>query len=785
MFKNYLKIALRNLARQKGNSFINITGLAIGMTCSMLILMWVQHELSYDTFHENANDIYRVVENQYYAGGQIFPVAVTPSPLAPALKEQFPEIVRSTRFSFRSLTIKKDDKIFTEGVAFADPDIFEIFTIPFIKGSPEAALTQPHSVVLTQDAAEKYFGQEEAVGQVLRLDNRHDFLVAGVIKNIPDNSHLKYDILAPFIYLQELGSSMERWGSNWCYTYVRLQKDTPYQEVDKKIIDLIKKNNEGSVTEIYLQPLTKIHLHSSGKYTADIGGHGDVQYVRIFSAIAVFVLLIACINFMNLATARSEKRAREVGLRKVVGAHRYQLIGQFFGEAILLSLLAFLFALIFAELLLPVFGDLSGKALALERLETFMLFGFFAIAVLCGIVSGSYPALYLSSFKPVATLKGSKSSQTGGSSFRKTLVVLQFALSVIMIVGTLVVSRQMEYIRNKNLGLDKENLGYVWMSKAFRQKSDAAKQELLKNPNITSITRTSQLPTYVGNSTSGWEWEGKDPADEVLMHTLNVDEDYVKTFKMEIAEGRFFSRDFSADSLAVVVNEKAIEIMGMPSAVGKRISLEADDFTIIGVVKNFHFKPVRTAIEPLVVFLDRNRYYAMVMRTRPENISGTIEFVEKTYRKFNADTPFNFNFLDQDYDNLYRVEQRIGTLSGYAAIIAILIASLGLYGLASYMAEQRTKEIGIRKVLGATGSSLVLLLSRNFIILASIANLIAWPVAYYVMSGWLQNYAYHTTLDIGIFIVAAILAFVIVLVTVSYQAIRAALANPVESLRYE
>ncbi len=785
MLKNYLKITWRNLVRQKANSFINITGLAIGMTCSMLILLWVQHELSYDTFHENANDIYRVVENQYYAGGEIFPVAVTPSPLAPALKAQFPEIIKATRFNFTSLTIKKDDKIFTEGVAFADPDIFEIFTIPFVKGNAATALSAPHSIVLTEEAAEKYFGADEPLGQVLRISHRDDFLVTGVIKNIPENSHLKYDLLAPFIYLQELGNSMENWNNNWCYTYVLLQKNTPPYEVDKKIIDLIKKNNENDATEIYLQPLTEIHLYSSGKYTADIGGHGDIQYVRIFSVIAIFVLLIACINFMNLATARSEKRAKEVGLRKVVGAQRHQLINQFFSEAIILSLLAFLVALMLTETLLPIFNDLSGKTLSLSRLETGLFFGFFAIALLCGLVSGSYPAFYLSSFNPIATIKSSRSSQAGGSLFRKLLVVFQFALSVIMIIGTLVVSRQMDYIRNINLGLEKENIGYVWMAGEFRKKSEAAKQELLKNPNITAITRANQLPTYVGNSSSDWEWEGKDPSDEVLLHALNVDEDYATTFKMEMAEGRFFSREFPADSLAVVVNETAAKVMGMPAPVGKRLSSGAENFTIIGVIKDFHFKPVRTKIEPLVMLRLPDQYYAMMVRTRPEDIAATVAFVEKTYKTFNAETPFHFNFLDQDYDNLYRAEQRAGKLSGYFSIIAILIASLGLYGLASYMAEQRTKEIGIRKVLGASVPILFLLLSKNFLMLAGIANLIAWPVAYFVMSGWLQNYAYRISLNVAIFVAAAVLAMIVVLATVSYQALKAALANPVEALRYE
>ncbi|MBI3110435.1 MAG: ABC transporter permease [Ignavibacteriales bacterium] len=781
MLKNYLKISWRNLVRQKASSFINITGLTIGMTCSMLILMWVQHELSYDRFNQNANDIYRVVENQYYAGGQVFPVAVTPSPLAPALKAQFPEILKSTRLSFNSLTVKKEDKVFTEGVAFADPDIFEIFTLPFVKGDPQTALSAPHSIVLTEEAAEKYFGTDEPLGQILRINNRDDFLVTGVIKNIPEHSHLRYDILAPFLYLEELGSSMKNWGSNWCYTYVLLQQNILHTEVDKKIINLINTNQENSGTEIYLQPLTEIHLSSSGKYTADIGGHGDIQYVRIFIVVALFVLLIACMNFMNLATARSDKRAKEIGLRKVVGAQRHQLMKQFLTEAVILSLLAFFAALALTEVLVPIFNDVSGKVLSLSRLDPGLFFGFFMLAVLCGIISGSYPALYLSSFNPITALKGGRRSQAGGSLFRKTLVVIQFTLSVIMTIGTLVVSKQIDFMRKKNLGLEKENIGYFWMTPEVRKKNEIIKQELLKNPDVVSIARTSQLPTYVGRARSGWTWEGKNPSDEVLMHMLDVDEDYAKTFKMEIAEGRFFSREHPTDSLSVVVNETAVKVMGVKNPVGKKLN----DFTIIGVVRDFHFKPVRTKIEPLILMLTPNRYYAMVMRIRPEAMASTVDFIERTYRQFGADAPFSFNFLDEDYEYLYRAEQRVGTLAGYFSIIAILIASLGLYGLASYMAGQRTKEIGIRKILGASVPALFFLLSRHFLLLTGIANLIAWPVAYVVMSGWLQNYAYRISLDATIFFAAAILTMAIVLIAISYQVVKAALANPVEGLRYE
>ncbi len=488
---------------------------------------------------------------------------------------------------------------------------------------------------------------------------------------------------------------------------------------------------------------------------------------------------------MNLATARSEKRAREVGLRKVVGAQRDQLIRQFFGESIFISLLAFGIALLGTELLLPTFNDLSGKNLALNQLGVDVILGFVGIAVLTGIISGSYPALFLSSFRPVQTLKGGTGTRSGNPLFRKILVVVQFTLSVIMIIGTLMVSRQMDYIRNKKLGLEKENLAYVWTSGEFEEKYETAKQELLKNPNITHVTATSQLPTYVARSSSGWEWEGKNPEDDVLMHLLFVDHDYAKTFGMQMAEGRFFSPEYGRDSLAAVVNETAAGIMDMESLVGKRLSIGSTDLHIIGVVKDFHFKPVRTKIEPLVLLMDPDRFNVMVMRTRPENILETVEYVESIYKTFNPETPFSLDFLDERYDALYRAEQRAEQISRYFAVIAILISCLGLYGLASYTAEQRTKEIGIRKVLGASIPQVFLLLSRNFVILAGIANLIAWPVAYFVMSNWLQHYAYHTPLSVSVFMGAAVLAVVIVLFTVSYQGIKAALANPVEALRYE
>jgi len=783
MFSNYLKIAVRNLLRQKAHSVINIAGLAIGLACAMLIFLWVQDELSYDRFNENVDDLYRIVETQHYTGQQDVLVAVTPAALTSALKEEVPEIIKSTRLSFNSLTIRNGDRLFTEGVALADPDFLEMFTVPFLEGDPRTALTNPHSLVLTEKAAKKYFGDKDPLGKTILVENEFDFVVTGVIRNMPHNSHLQFDLLAPFVFLKERGSSMDDWNTNWCYSYVMLQQNVRNEGIDSKINQVLHRHSE-TTTELHLQPVERIHLYSGGKYIADIRRQGDIEYVRIFSGIALLVLLIACVNFMNLSTARSERRAKEVGLRKVVGANRSQLIGQFLGEAMLMTLVAFGLALVLTQLLLPAFNDLSGKNLALSQLTLTTALGILGIALAAGIISGSYPAFVLSSYKPAETIKrGSGSAESG--LFRKILVTAQFSLSVIMIIGTIVVSAQIGYIRNKNLGLNKENLGYVWMSGNFRSKYAVAKRELLGEPGITDITATSQLPINVLSSTSGWDWDGK-PADaSVLMSFISVDEDYVKTFGMQMAEGRFFSSEFGSDSLAVVVNETAVNAMGMTSPVGKRLTGRGKDMTIIGVVKDFNFKPIRTKIEPLVLLLNPARYYAMVFKTKSTGVSATIGEIEKVYKKFNPERPFHFSFLDQDYDQLYRAEVRVGVISQWFAFLSIFIAALGLYGLASYMAERRTREIGIRKVLGATVPGLFVLLSREFLIMAGIANLIAWPVAYGVMKEWLQNYAYHTSLTIGAFLTATALAIAVIVVTTSYQAIRASRANPVDALRYE
>jgi putative ABC transport system permease protein len=782
MLSNYLKIALRNLLRHKAHSAINIAGLAIGLVCTLLIFLWVQDELSYDRFNEKGDEIYRVVETQHYSGGKVLPAAVTPTALAGALKEEVPEITRSTRLSFNSLTVRHGENVSTEGVALVDPDFLEMFTLHFLEGNPKTALNEPHSLVLTVDAAKRYFGDEDPMGKTLLVENQYDFVVRAVIGNIPENSHLHYELLAPFA--KELGSSMNDWNTSWCYTYVLLQPNAVSKAVNGKIVDFLGQHGQSN-TQLALQPLREIHLYSAGKYVADIGGQGDIEYVRIFSGIALFVLLIACVNFMNLATARSERRAKEVGLRKVVGANRYHLILQFFGEAMLMTAIAFLVAIVCTQLILPEFNDLSGKTLALERLNLAAVLGFLGITVAAGVLAGSYPAFVLSSFQPAETMKKGMTGAAGGSSLRRILVVVQFTLSIMMIIGTLVVSGQLEYIRNKNLGFNKENVGYVWMAGDFRSKQEIAKRQLLKIPGITGITLTSQLPTNFVSASSGWDWEGKAPDEHVLMNFESVDDDYVKTFQMQMAAGRFFSPEMATDSLSAVVNETAVKMMGMKSPIGKTLKGRGKNLTIIGVVRDFNFKPIQTKIGPLVLLRNPSQYYAMIIRMKSNGISHTVTEIEKTYKEFNPETPFYFNFLDDDYNRLYRAEERTGKISEYFTFLAIFIAAMGLYGLASYTIEQRTKEIGVRKILGASVPDIIGLLTREYVWLVVLANILAWPVAYFAMNAWLEDFAYRISIGYATFLLAGGIALLIALLTVSHHAVKAAIANPVESLRYE
>jgi ABC-type antimicrobial peptide transport system permease subunit len=785
MLKNYLKITLRNINKYKGYSSINILGLAVGMACCILIILWVRDELSFDRFHENADVIYRVT---------LLDAAITPWPLAEALKKDFPEIVESARLRILTnrLISYKDKKFYENDFVAVDPSFLKMLSFPLVKGDLSTGLTEPKTILITEETAARYFGNEDPIGKVLTYNNHYDFMVTGVLKNVPHNSHVQFDFLVPFESTLRAFGWTDAWYSSNYTTYVQLADNVSTQQISDKVYNYMKKIYSKSRTKLMLQPLTDIHLRSD--YAIDLYGHTENKaiYVYAFSVIALFVLLIACINFMNLSTARSEKRTKEVGLRKVIGASRHNIITQFYGESLFMTIISFIAAVLLVLLLLPAFNNVSGKQLTLDLMkEPVFLLGLLGIMLITGLVSGSYPALVLSSFKPVDSIKGiglRLSSKSGKSLFRRTLVVIQFTLSIILIVGALIVYKQINYMLNKELGYQKESMVYFIKRANLRKQYDAFKSELLRDPNIVGVTASSDVPSYTVHSTLMFSWEGKDPETKFSIHQFSVDHDYIKTFNMNIIAGRDFSKEFPVDNSteSFIVNETAVKAMGLKNSVGTKFTLfEEHSGQIVGVVEDFHYKSLQKEIEPLVLRIDPSWDSYVFIKFRSEHMQEAIASVRRVYNSFNPDYPLEYTFLDKAVERLYNSEQKTKKIFNYFTIIAIMISCLGLYGLAAYMAQQKTKEIGVRKVLGASVRSIIHLISKEFIFLVTIANIIAWPMAYFVMKQWLLNFAYRVNLSVWIFILSGLASLAIAMLTVSFQSIKAATANPVDSLRYE
>ena len=792
MFWNYIKIAWRNIKRYKGYSFINIFGLSLGLACCILILLWVQDELNYDRFHTNADDLYRVV-TEFHKTEPVTHYWPVCAPLAPALKEEYPEIVKATRFTRlrRGQLIKFAEKKFLEPrICLTDPDFFSMFTFPFLEGDPQTALSNPNSIVLLETVSAKYFGDENPIGKVLNINNEYDFTVTGVMKEIPENSTLQFDFLVPFVRIEDFEQAwavLDNWTLSGFATYIQLEKMASSEVLENKIAYYLKKHVPESEDVIYLQSFNDIHLYSS-HIRFGIEGQGDIAYVFIFSLVALFVLIIASINFMNLATARSANRAKEVGLRKVVGAKRAQLIRQFFCESVGMAFFSLILAVGLVELFLPVFANLSGKTLVLDfSSHIHILLAIIIMTLITGFLSGTYPALFLSSLRPVKVLKGTLKTEGRGLLFRRVLVVSQFSLSILLIICTIVVSRQIGYMQNKKLGFDREHVVYLPIREDLAEKYETLKTELVNKAGIMNVAASSSLPTSgVILTTDKVSWEGKNPEDNVVLEVTSTGYDFIETFDMEMVEGRSFSKEFVTDEEeAVVINETAKKIIGMEEPVGKQLIFGDSATTIIGVVRDYHFKSLHSEIEPLLMAIVPSLYRYVFIKLDAGDIPGRIANIKRTWNTFFPETPFEYHFLDEAYDKLYRTEQRMGTLFNYFTVLAILISCLGLFGLASFMAEKRTKEIGIRKVLGASLSGIVLLLNKQFTKWVLIANLVSWPIAYYAMSKWLQGFAYRINLGLGTFALAAMIALAIAAITVSYQSIKAALTNPADSLRYE
>jgi len=789
MLKNYFLSAIRSLHRFKLFAFLNIFGLSTGMACSILIFLWVQDEKSYDKFNDHASQIYRLTAN--VAGT---PAAVTPPPVVPALKQQVSVIQSVIRVVPLNATVSIGSQKFAEkNIFYADPNFLQFFKYPLSQGEAGTVLSRPDGVVITEATAVKYFGTTNAIGKIIRVDNDvngNNYAVTGILKNIPHNSHLQFGLLLPIDFYNKSNGGV--WDNFAVYSYVELSDQfktsaAAIQSLEKQADAIYAANDKSNTKSTFtFQSLTDIHLHSN--LVQDVDGQGNNQYVTIFFLVAVFILLLACINFMNLSTALGSQRAKEIGLRKTIGALRGQLIMQFISESLLVAVLSLIVAISLAWLLLPLFNELSFKSMTMDLLSVKMIGGLLALAVIVGIVSGSYPAFYMSAFNPAKVLKGLKVIGGQKSLLRNGLVVFQFAIAVILMISTLVVNYQLKFIKNRDIGFNKQNLLYLQMPQIgdLQNNYQVLKAALQQNPGVSDYTLIDQLPTNLSSATNNVTWSGKDPRQQILFPHISVDEKFVQTFGMHFLAGRSFDDQAKGDEANYILNEKAVKIMGMTAttAIGQKISSKGHEGVIIGVVKDFNFKPVQQPIEPLIM-KHTNRGGYLVLRTSPANIQNVIGKLKEIFQGVYPDAPYSYGFVDQDLSKLYVAEQRMGMLFNTFSVISIIVSCLGLFGLATFATQRRIKEIGVRRVLGAGISGIVFMLVKDFVKLVALSLIIAFPVAWYVMNNWLSNYAYRIELNWWMFATSGITAIIIALLTISYQSVKAALNNPVQSLRNE
>lgn len=807
MFRNYFVVALRNIRKHKGYSIINILGLSIGIASCLLILLFVWSELSYDRFHERAEQIYRVGLT-FHVGTNQFDAALGPCPLAAALVRDFPEVEKAARIFARQsrggdVFVRNEDRRFREKrFLWADQSLFDILTIPFLKGNPGEALEKPNSVVLTIESAEKYFGKEDPMGKMLTLEDGSLYMVTGVTEKWPESSHFHFDFLASFSSLPK--SKDPDFYDTAVFTFILLQEGALIEHLEAKLPEfsgkymapIIEKIMAVSYEEFLgsenfigfmVQPLLDIHLHSD--WGNELEPQGSFTTVIIFSAIALLILVVACINFINLTTARSTQRANEVGVRKVVGSTHRQLIRQFLAESIFMSLMAVLLALILVEIFLPVFNSLVGR----EFSSSYFMRGSFLLmlslgVLVIGLAAGSYPAFLMASFKPVEVLKGNIQSGIRGRRFRDFLVIFQFCASIILLIGTMVIYTQLHYIQNKELGFEKDHVVVVQRAEKLGVQQEIFKNRLMQNPDILSVTFSDSLPQMLLEA-KVFQKEGEGSSENNTLIAITADYDFFETYKLELLEGRFFEKERSADATAIVLNETAVKALDIQNPLEKRlvlVGLKRRPMDIIGVVRDFHMESLHVKIGPLAVLLAGERPGVLLsVRVRPSSIQKTMGYLETQWNQFTNSQPFEYVFFDDQFDLLYKSEIQAGKVITAFAALAIFVACLGLLGLASFTSGQRTKEIGIRKVLGSSVSGIIFLLNKDFVKRVLLANLIAWPLAYYAMNKWLQNFAYRIRIELWVFFVSALIALVIALVTVSYQSVKAALGNPVDSLRYE
>lgn len=808
MIKNYFKTAFRSLLKNKFYSAINIIGLAIGLATCLLILLYVTDELSYDRYNANADNIYRI-NNELKFGGNHLDLAVAAAPMGAAVVREFPQVKQFTRVQwYGSFRVKKGNENLLESrVAYADSTLFEVFTFSMLEGDPRTALTEPNSLVITESIAKKYFNSTDIVGKNLLIDNTRNYKITGVIKNIPQQSHFNFDFLIPMLESEE--SRTDDWLSSQNHnTYILLQPGTDSKKLETELNKMMERytapqlkslvnqsleefKHNGGFVGASLTPLTDIHLHSNK--IGELGGNGSIQFVYIFSAIGLLIMLIACANFMNLSTARSSNRAMEVGIRKVLGSLRRNLIAQFLSESFLISFIALTFSLTITWLLIPYFNQLSGKSIdANTLLRPSMLLSIALLIVMVGICAGSYPAFFLSSFKPVNVLKGKLATGFKRSWLRNALVTFQFVISIALIVGTLVIYNQLNYIRTKNIGFDRNRVLTIQHTDVLKDHGVTFRNELLKISGVENATMTGFLPTNsYRRSTTFFTSPTLDTKTAMNGQQWRVDENYIPTLAIQFLKGRNFSPDFPTDSMGIIVNEAAANFLGAGDILNKKLynvanseTMEAAEYHIIGVIKNFNFSSLRNVIAPLALKLqaDNTNISVSVSST---NIPAVLAQIKNKWASMVPDEPFDYSFMDEQFDNLYTAEQRTGQIFITFAIAAIFIGCLGLFGLVTYAAEQRMKEIGIRKVLGASAITIVAMISKDFLKLVIIAAAIALPVAWWAMNKWLEDFAYRTNISWWVFLAAGLTALMIALVTISFQSIKAAIMNPVKSLRTE
>ena len=785
MIQNYLKTTFRNLWKNKGFTFLNIFGLGIGIACASLIFLWVEDEINFNNYFSNKENLYKIKDSQTY-DGTTFTFDATPGPLAAGIKTEIPGIKNTARSSWgqQSLFSLGDKDIYERGM-YVDSSFLKMFQLQFVQGNASTAFEQLHSLVITEKMAHKFFGNDNAIGKSLRVDNNTSSIVTGVISDLPESVSFQFDWLAPFKIFENQNNWLQSWGNNGVLTYVELQPGADDKAINRKLYNYVQSKAKDAEAKMSIYPMSRWRLYDSWKDGKEVPGR--IKYVNLFSLIAWIILLIACINFMNLSTARSEKRAREVGVRKVLGAGKSKLVGQFIGESVIMALISAVVAICATYVVLPAFNTLVEKQLSIHLFQPLHIAALLAIALICGLIAGSYPAFYLSSFNPVAVLKGNRLKTNGSAGFiRKGLVVVQFTISIILIISTIIIYQQINHAKNRSLGYDKENLIYLPLQGKLKEHFNAVKNDLVQTGVVKDAALSQSTILQLGSNTGDFQWQGKDPNKQVLITVESVSPEYTSTMGMKVEKGRNFYGDIKSDSGNIIINQTLAKIIGEKNIIGSLITNGDNKFTVAGVIDDFVYNNLYSPSSPLILFPDTAGTNFLTIRLKKtSNIAGALTKVENVIKANNPGFPFDYKFVDDQFDQFFKTEMLIGKLASVFSILAIFISCLGLFGLAAYTAERRTKEIGIRKVLGASANGLAGLLSKEFLILVLISCLLAFPIAWWMMHNWLDSYEYRVSISWPIFLVAGLLAMLIALLTVSVQAIKAALANPIQSLRSE